>query len=526
MIEGLGQIGGDQAVKILLEQLVKAGGDILQTVYILNALVDADAVLSFDELAPFIGKSFAARPLSILLGYCNDVRAFSALLEGLDKGAKKSRHAALRGLAMAVEEYADDAEIEQLRSLFQINAEVLEAVRESLFNDDDEVAIASIVVCGAYADSVMAPDILRAAACREFVEDGVDAVVAMGASVVPSLFARIEKVDIESRVLYLQVIEELADDQIVSDLLDIARGPDDRSVEAALKAVGTLANRSHITLLMDVTESLSPDLSVHGALALGELSERFPDEVRAEILKAIRRGVQEAAWLEPLARLASPDDAALVASLMHHSNPQVRRAAVSAAGFYHDNLEKNQLILALSDEDPVVRANAARSLSFYPPGSELSAALFAATSDFDVRVVQSAITALGQVGGEEAFGSLKEAAQSTISPVAIAALRALLNASVPDVLDIIRRCLAHADPEVGREALALSALLSDSVVLNLLEEALSHRSWTVRAAASQILYERGLPINRTILQERLALEDEELVRAWLERLVLRWSRML
>ncbi|MBI5542866.1 MAG: HEAT repeat domain-containing protein, partial [Deltaproteobacteria bacterium] len=165
--------------------------------------------------------------------------------------------------------------------------------------------------------------------------------------------------------------------------------------------------------------------------------------------------------------------------------------------------------LALADESAQVRVAAARGLGGFP-SDETCVALREALDDREPAVAAAAAEALGQAGDAQAVEALIRAigrggtqpGSPEVLP-AMAAVRALarLGAATPQIL---RQAVAHADPEVVKEAVAAAEALPGAGDV-LLVAAHSPR-WDVRRAAARAIASRG---DRALLQGLRELAAQE-----------------
>ncbi|MEE8410593.1 MAG: HEAT repeat domain-containing protein [Myxococcota bacterium] len=518
--EALGRLGDPVGLRTLCEHLASDGIDLIQRVFILDALARSETRLPFADLEPWIGDHTLARPVLALLGWCGDPRATEHLVACVGDPSRQMRVAAARGLATLLPSLDATGRADVVARLGRTGA-VKKQLTELLDHPEDEVAGAAVDLLGLIADPETAPAILHACACRTIVERGESAVMAIGPSVVGPLLRDFDDFDIESRVLFLEIIEALGDAAILGKMLDIAQGPETRSAETAIRVVGSLAGPDAVEPLMRLAAGADSSRAHDVAMALTRIGERHPTEVATALRHAIEGGAACAAWLSALGDLARDEDVDLAIAAAHHRDSEVRCAAIDSALSFGALFPLETVMFALADEHATVRGAAARALGSYKGSDAPDAvgALIAATGDSDPWVVAAAILSLGRFHHPRAVESVVAAAGSTSSPIAIAALQSLFRLNPADTVDVVRRALKHADPEVAREAISLSMRLSEDEARPLLVEALEHRSWSVRGTAAMALRTRDLVAPPDVIESLLISESDPLVLESLQQLL-------
>lgn len=204
---------------------------------------------------------------------------------------------------------------------------------------------------------------------------------------------------------------------------------------------------------------------------------------------------------------------------MKDESPLVRRAAVRACEGRCSNGRLSTLMLALTDEDAEVRRLAAESLGL-TENLQAIAPLELALQDEDIWVRAAAVRALGRLGGDEVLAPVSQALHDPVGLVAIAALETIAGLNADQAYAAMVQCLGHADEEVINAALILLAASGRrDWVPDAVQPLLNHRHWEVRSTFARTL--AGLEGGRCrgLLEERLLLEGEELVRQLLQDLL-------
>ncbi|MBC7794338.1 MAG: HEAT repeat domain-containing protein, partial [Clostridia bacterium] len=392
---------------------------------------------------------------------------------------------------------------------------------KALDAESDVVVHGAIRLLALTGDPTLAPRLLSAAACRTVVEPAMDATLGFGRDATKFLLREIDRVGIEARVLYLEALECLADPSAIPDLIELARGAEDRTSEAAMRALGAFGDGAVVPPLLERAREGDTESARQAMFALTALALRHPDAVSAAVGAAAKGGL-DAPLLHPvdlvlLGAVGRDEDIAIVDKAARHSDADIRAGALEAAASFGSRFPHDTLVFALADERAAVRAAAARALAEHRRPETVSA-LIAAAGDRNPQVVGCALRALGTAGDESAFPVLRAALAGDDAPNAIAALQSLFVLRPDDLEDAVSLGLAHIDPEVVREAIDVTLRLPAEVTLALLVPALAHASWNVRRAAAESLTNRSMCVPKYVLAERLREETEPLVRDELERL--------
>lgn len=516
--EALGSLGGSDVVAALKSKLTKVTGNLQLSVYLLDALARARAKLPYETLERWVDTDEVARLLYPLLGLSGDWRASEPLIRGLghsSPGAMRVAIIALAELGLRLDEEAQ----RRLGARLAERPETRDALDAALGSENDAVATAAIRLLALVRDPKTAPTILRACARRPFIAVGVDAVQSMGAPAVRALLDSFRSLDLETRVLALEVAEWQGDTMATEPLLAIARGGEPRTAEGAVRALGRLGNETVIDALVALGEAHDgSELGRDVGLALSSIGRRYPDAVGAAMRKLIGEENVRPLWLSVLGSLARDIDREHLVDAIRHQDPQVRQAALEAARALGTSFPEDAVILSLADESASVRSAAARALSAYR-SKEVVDALLVAVRDPDPWVVVDAVRSLGRVGDVKSADTLLSRATSDVAPVAIAALQALFSMNPSNLANALEKALSHIDSEVVCEAIDCTQRLESGKATALLQRCLFHRFWDVRRAAAEALEKRNLPVAVEIVRERLASESEPMARGSLQQLL-------
>lgn len=515
--EALGRIGGQESITALKDSLEHCGQDLMQMVYLLDALGAAKTKFPYEFIVPYLNQPGLDRQTYTLLALGQDPRSLPHLLDGLGKGPKASRAAAARALANILHA-TDHTNLDFFQKQLSPDSPARSFLLDLLSDEDDVNVESAVRVLGYLKDPDLAPIILKACACRKMVELALENVVKWGIDVVPILLSKIDDVDIESRVLFIEVIEVLGNEQIVDSLIEIAKSPDTRSSEAAIRVVGGLANTQYIEPLMELLRQRDGELRKAVTMALASLGSRYPDEVANAVRTTFLAGDNRPEWLLILGTIGRNEDIGVVVSGVHHRDPEVRWAAVEAGRNFGIDFPEVTLIFTLTDEHPKVRASSARALCDHRSSISLDS-LLASVKDRDPWVAAAALEALGRRRDPKAIHVLLDAVQHGTSPIAIAALKSLFLMNPPQLPDALLLAIGNKDPEVVREAIAAAQRLSSVHAGPLFVRCLNSEYWNVRAAAAEALANRKIEVPASLVHEALLRETESLAQESIARLL-------
>jgi HEAT repeat protein len=177
----------------------------------------------------------------------------------------------------------------------------------------------------------------------------------------------------------------------------------------------------------------------------------------------------------------------------------VRQAAVESLGRIQDGSVAPLLVEAVKGADHVsdqngaaaVRAAAVEALGLI--GAPAVPALLEALHSRHVKLRETAIGALGAIGGAEAVASLGGMVADDRSSVRQAAMAALVRAAGPDAIPTLANALAHKDPMTRKCAADTLGTLHEASAAMAVRTAMADRDRTVRDAAVRALSVIGRP---------------------------------
>jgi HEAT repeat protein len=135
----------------------------------------------------------------------------------------------------------------------------------------------------------------------------------------------------------------------------------------------------------------------------------------------------------------------------------------------------------------------------------------------DDGLVAAAVGALGEAGDPAALDVLLSVAREGNPMRAVVAVEGIGRLDSPARIATLLGLLGHSETEVVKAALRAVSTHTDPLVEGHLARALEHTAWDVRRLAADILGQRGNTTTKRLLQDRLAVEEEPLVREAIQR---------
>lgn len=516
--ENLGKLRAVEAVPALLDSLERA--DLLLRFTILEALGQIGVKVPASRLLPLGEDRLVRKALFDCLGRIGDRDALPELVAGLLDDMGTVREAAALALWRIADTAGNAGVLAQLREL--AGTKHADALAALLSSPRQAVQRAALLLLGGCGDALHARRILELFDDTELRDAAVLALGTMGQTSVCSLTDLWPEADTRTRACLAYVIGS-AGCLPASGLLfeGLASGDPELRLMSA-RSLGLLGGDAALAPLVAAlpgadeelrevaTQALCrivPDCAALAVPALRPLLETEDPALRAAVITIL--GGCRTSEVGGVLRFALKDEAA-----------PVRRAAVRAIEGCPGEEQVASLMLALTDEDADVRRLAAEALGGSGERGALRA-LELALRDEDIWVRAAAVRALGRLGGEDALRLIESALGDTVGLVAIAALETLGELDPGGVGARAVGVLGHDDEEVVNAAIHLLAGCGTSGWLEGHAEALlNHRHWEVRLNAARVLAGMLGPAGAGLLESRLLVEGEDLVRQELQDLLL------
>ncbi|TYP00135.1 HEAT repeat protein [Geothermobacter ehrlichii] len=512
--ENLGRLKLVEAVPRLLAAMEEA--DLMFRFTILEALAQIGAEVPVERLLAYRDEPLLRKALFDCLGHVGNDAAVPVLLEGLSDPMSNVREAA----AVALERIAGrnveavGACLGDGRDLGPLLAGLLESRNES-------VRRAAIRLLGWIGDEKTAAQLLELAREDAFTRDAVQALIAIANRSACALTRLWTEIDARSRAFLAYVLGEAGCEESRPLLLDALQQPVPELQQAAGHALGKVGGAEAPRALAGCLADCEPEIMDTLVRALISLAGRYPHEV-VGAATVLFQAEDERIRTEAVNILAGINDGEivpLVVMALKDESPSVRAAAVRACSGRDEGELWQALVLALTDEVGDVRRLAAEAIggSGHPDACD---ALRLAVQDEDIWVRASAVRALGRIASEEALALVREKLADPVGLVVIAGLETLVEAAPQSAGEALVEALDHDDAEVVIAALKQLALSGCSDwVAGRGEALLNHGNWEVRLTAARTLVEVGAEQVASLLENRLLIEGEDLVRQQLVELL-------
>lgn len=525
----LGSLGGSEAIGAL-ENLLDDTTEML-TLYALDGLRSANAVVDVGKLIPHLDKPISRRAAVGLLGSSGSVDAISKLVPLLGDKMAGVRAAAAQSLFSLHRHFSESGRSHLVASvLADVSVEIRERVRALVEHRDRGVCCAAIALAAMSADAEIVPLLFGRMEDPIVYEQAVALIARLGPAANEALVKAISEVESGSREQLFRLIAaiqaEVVDPRLMEVLMAGLTDPSDTIASAAADALKKVGGRSVMAALYRAC-SHEGAVGEHAADALAEIALRVGGRRHDELTLLIGGSwPQEGALAQNLCRVVGKLGLAeyvppLVSMLGSH-DVGVRVAAAHALGHVPGEHEGvSALSFSLADEEPQVRAAACRSLGMVRAPRSVQP-LLSATNDPSPLVRAAAVQALVAIDNPISFARLREIVLDDPSPTVVVHAIGGLGASRQDQdLTLLMSLCSAKDHEVvkaaARSLRSFSAHRATAALLGLLD----HERWDVRWAAAEVLAARGDVTALGPLRTALENEQDGLVRQVVEQAVSR-----
>lgn len=519
-VETLGKMKVDKAVDPLLDLMDDADTGLRFT--ILEALASIGKNVSVERLSRYLDDRVLRKALIDCLGKIGSADVLPCLVEGLTDPMRKVRASSLGSLGRIVLDRPQD-----VRAVLQQAPENIEAHLIAMLNDPDVAT---------------QKNALRLAA------------TVGGEAVAKALLPLLE-----NELLRSDVVEAFRsqDEQFFAQLLpqDVETDPMVRLFLIYL--AGELQSRKGIRLAVESLESSDPQLRYTATIALGRIGHAQAIVPLAARLKDENGDISDSAAtaLELLAPEYGDDIAQAVAPLLNSQDSVLRMRAVRVLGSLTGAKVEPALLMAIKDPDAEVRSEAIKALrgsgaEGYVEGLMLALndevdgvrrlaadalgtcdgdqplqALALALEDHDPWVRAAAVRSLRRFEADMVSALLEQAARDSIGLVVIAALETMRERSFAAARPVLEDALKHSDEEVVKAAIDLLARENNcDYLLPFSSDLLHHPQRDVRIHAIQTLDRICGPACKQQLEQRLSVEDDQMVHQMIEETLHRLQR--
>lgn len=515
--ENLGKLKADSAAPALLKAMQSR--DLMFRFTALEALAQMRAEIDSEQLLPFQNERLLRKALFDCLGLIGNAASIPVLTVALlDQMRDVAEAAALalyrlarrniKGVSPALQALAGGQVVPQLEALLESRTE--------------EVRRAGVFLLGEIGDAAAVGCLLPLLEDQQLAQLAAEALVAIGRKSPEVLIRQWPEAPIRQRTGLAYLYGEAGCVGAHAVLHVGLRSQDASLRHAAAQSLGRLGDASALAPLVECLNDESEEVRASIVGALSRLGETCPEATRQAVTPLLEAESPEnrSCAVSVLGRLQGPEIERMLAFAIKDESPEVRRSAVRAMQGRNGEEQIQTLLLALTDEDVDVRRMATEILGQLRDES-LIEALQLALRDDDLWVRSTAVRSLGLIATPEALRLIETALSDPVGLVVIAALETLAEASPMPPQQQLLAALEHADEEVVNAALKLlSGLGIDVWVADSAEPLLNHRNWEVRLSTARSLAACQGVACMGLLEARLLIEGEDLVRLELQDLLM------
>lgn len=519
--ESIGKIGGEAGMQALWDKALRSA-DLLLKLSALESLAKLEAPGEFERLQELYKNRFLAKPTLALLGVCPDPRAPVMLATAIGESTKSLRGAALIAFLRRLRGMRPDELATVTETLRQRRATLLTSVSEFLHAADTDLVRGAMKVLGLLGEPQVARSILEAVRGERLLDAAEQALLDLGPQASAAIAEALPWISEEARELAASVLAVQGDPRAMRVLVGTLLRGEERTREVAARVLARIGREDIIDELIG---ALAEAKNGAGALVeevLRGMIARQPEVIRKRLAIVIAGSQRNlASGLRLFAYVAEAQDAPMLTQFLKHEKPEVRAAA--AAGLVRlDTPEvKHAFVLALSDEAPRVRELAAQGLARFRD-DEVLQALVVASKDEDAQVASAAAHSLSRFASPVAREQLAALATGDRATVVMAAIQGLSTLDPARAFELLPELLAHPDKEVVKEVARVVLPLKPLEAQRYFSQLLGSAHWDVRFIAVQIL--AGVQSGLSLLEEQLAVEQDELVRQELRKVLQQRSK--
>lgn len=515
--ENLGKLKTGKAVPALLKAMKYP--DLLLQFTILDALSRIASPVTLAELLPYKDEKLLRKALIDCLGKSGDASAVSELVAALTDPMRNVREAAILALVEISARYPEQVS-QQLAGCEMGPA----AVAVSGYLDDefnDVLKRASIRILGWLGAADAVEHLLRVLDYETLQQEAMTALVDIGTVNPQALLASWPVVNGNQRAYLAYVLGEAGCSDSLPLLQQGLNDADQQIVRMSAYALGKIGAVQMLPNLVECLRGASDDVQEAASQALIALGQQFPNETFSALqpLLSDQNPMLRMFAVMVLRELDNPAVLDALSMAIKDSAVEVRRAAIKVFERYDVGAHISTLLLALTDEDAEVRRTVVEILGNCNDEDALDG-LPLALQDEDIWVRASAVRGLGRIAGEQSRALVEQTLTDPVGLVSIAALETLASIAGAEAISQMIAALDHPDEEVVTVAMNLLTHYGAGDWLHAhAEKLINHPFWVVRAQIARSAVEVLGVNSRELLETRLAVETEEVVRQQLTDLL-------
>jgi len=514
--ENLGKLKAVDAVTDLLAAMADA--DLMFRFTILEALAMIGTQVPTTELLRYRDVKLLRKALFDSLGLIGDENTAPVLIEGLLDDMRDVREAAAIGL-VRLQQRDGDQVAETL--IARAHEEILESLSELTTAKNQVVRRSALQLLGLLADGRAVAALLPLLEDQNLAQQAAAALVAIGRREPEALINLWPTADANTRVYLAYLYGEAECQRCVTQLREGLRAEQPNLRHAAAQSLGKLGDPLALSALVEALNDEHDDVSEAIVGSLSRLGAAAPEACLQAVLPLLEEDdpfIRSSA-VTVLGRLRGPEVERALSFALKDEAAEVRQAAVKAMSESGDSDQLPALQLAMTDENVEVRRMATEVLGRLGSAEALPA-LELALQDEDIWVRTAGVRALGQLTVPEAQVMVRRALQDPVGMVVIAALEVIVEIEPAHAREALLNALRHFDEEVVNAALKGLAAHGDSSWVQVYGEALlNHGNWEVRLTTARALVASSGQSAQPLLEARLLVEGEDLVRLEIEELL-------
>lgn len=512
-VETLGKLKVESAITPLLELMQNPDPGLRFT--ILQALSCIGGAISIAQLLPFLDDRLLRKALFDCFGNIGGKDVVPHLVNGLTDPMRHVREAALGALFVlrlneheGISRALETADHEQIAIFLEQHL----AAEDLQFND------AALAFYGAVARKRDLSTLLNCAAEERLRHQTLAAFAVLGEESYSNFIHSIDSPETTQLLYLIFVGGELGFRQALSLAIDGVRSDDPQLRYASARALGKLGGHEQVALLLQLLDDEITDIQDVATAAIAALGKRHRSAVLEQIAPMLV--CSDADKRMRAVRILSLIDGAEIEALLlrafKDSSSRVRCETIKAFEGRSGDLVISGLTLSLTDESAEVRRLAVSALGQCPQKKVFSALALAA-DDSDLWVRSAVMRSLELFSGADVKELLLRGAADTVGLVVIAALESAATVMPDECQQLLENALSHQDEKVVKSAMILLGRIKNRNWIKPFSSALlEHSHWDVRVHAAEIIGDSCFDEAFSLLENRLKIENDSLVRQAIE----------